>query len=158
MFLQCACIVHRWVHAGYILNVWFVLRYILSACQNEPCTQHLPTSAYCRHIAGTSVNHNSTVIGNHIAGTCWGYILNVKEMLLLITLDANVEVILKCEWNVSGRNIGGTFCQSLKCSQRVNTCFHRPSPPVSCSWHWKKKQKTFQWREERVEVGRMSIG
>ena len=42
---------------------------------------------------------------------------------------------LKCEWNVSGRNIGRTFCQSLKCSQHVNTCFHRPSPPVSITFN-----------------------
>ena len=36
----------------------------------------------------------------------------------------------KCEWNVSGWNIGRTLWQSLKCSQHVNTGFHRPSPPV----------------------------
>ena len=37
---------------------------------------------------------------------------------------------LKWKWNVSGQNIGRTFCQSLQCSQHVNTHFHRPSPPV----------------------------
>ena len=44
--------------------------YIQDVPENEPCTQHVPTGPQCRHIARTSVNHNSTVIGNRIAGTC----------------------------------------------------------------------------------------
>ena len=86
----------------------------------------------------------------HNAGTLKEHLSTTIQLLLAITLQAHVEVTfqmwrkcywqshwmqmlrlhLKCEWNVSGWNIGRTFCQSLQCSQHVNTCFHRPSPPV----------------------------
>ena len=114
MFSQCACIVDRWVHIGYMACFQVHLectqkQALHSRCTwNKPCTQHVPTCAQCRHIERTSVNYNSTVIANHIAGTCWGYIWNVREMLLVITLDANVEVTcemwMKCIWSEHWKN------------------------------------------------------
>ena len=59
-----------WLVFKYILNVSLIFGYIQDVPENESCTQHVPTCPQCRHIARTSVNHNSTVIGNHIAGTC----------------------------------------------------------------------------------------
>ena len=98
-------------------------------------TSHVPSMHPPVHNAGTLQEHLSATI----------------QLLLTITLQAHVEVAfemwrkwywqshwmqmlrlhVKCEWNVSGQNIGKTFCQSLKCSQHVNTHFHRTSPPVS---------------------------
>ena len=59
-----------WLVFRYILNVSLVFGYIQDVPENEPCTHHVLTCAQCRHIEKTSVNHNSTVIGDHIAGTC----------------------------------------------------------------------------------------
>ena len=58
-----------WLVFKYILNVPKNKAYIQDVLENEPCTQHVPTCPQCRHIARTSVNHNSTVNANHIAGT-----------------------------------------------------------------------------------------
>ena len=108
MFLQCACIVQRSVHAGYMARFDMYSRCTSKRVINLRCTQDVPTCAQCRHIAGTSVNYNSTVIGNHIAGTCWHYISNVTEILLVITSQANVEVTfemwMKCIWSEHWKN------------------------------------------------------
>ena len=103
-----------WLIFKYILNVRLVFRYIQGVLENKPCTQHAPTCPQCKPIERTSVNHNSTVIGNHIAGTCWGYISNVKEMLLTVTLEANVEVTcemwMECIWSEHQKNFLPKLC------------------------------------------------
>ena len=75
-----------------MLGTWVILTCTQDVPQNKSYIQDVLTSAQCRHILRTLVNHNSTVMGNHIAGTYRRYISNVKEMLLVITLDTNVEV------------------------------------------------------------------
>ena len=109
----------------------------------EPCVEC--TSK--RVIHSRCTQHVSPV---HNAGTLQEHLSTTIQLLLAITLQAHVDVTFqmwqkcywwshcrqmlrlhfKCEWNVSGWNIGRTLWQSLKCSQHVNTCFHRPSPPV----------------------------
>ena len=126
MCLHCEQVGTCWVHGSF----WHVLKMHLK-------TSHVPSMYPPVHNAGTLQEHLSTTI----------------QLLLAITLQAHVEVTfqmwrkcywwshwmqmlrlhVKCEWNVSGQNIGRTFCQSLECSQHVNIHFHRPSPPVG--WH-----------------------
>ena len=136
MFLQCACIVDRWVHAEYMAHFQVQLE----------CTQKRALHSRCtwKWAMYTPV-HNASTLQEHLLATI--------QLLLAITLQAHAEVTfqmwrmcilwehwkqmlrlhLKYEWNVSGRNIEGTFCQSLKCSQYVNTHFQRPSPLVPVS-------------------------
>ena len=119
-----------WVHLEWMTRFEVHSRCNWKRVLHSRCTQHVPPV----HNAGTLQEHLSTTI----------------QLSLAITLQAHVDVTfqmwqkcywwshcrqmlrlhLKCEWNVSGRNIGRTLWQSLKCSQHVNTRFHRPLPPV----------------------------
>ena len=124
MHLHCAEVSTSWMYDLFWGTSWVHVKMI-----------HVPSMYRSLHNAGTLQEHLSTTI----------------QLLLAITLQAHVDVTfqmwrkyywqshwtqmlrlhMKCEWNVSSWNIGGTFCQSLKCSQHVNTRFHRPSPPVT---------------------------
>ena len=133
MCLRCGQVGTCWVHGLFSGTSWMYPKTSLTFKMYLK-TSHVPSMCPPVHNAGTLQEHLSTTI----------------QLWLAITLQAHVEVTfqmwrkcywqshwmqmlrlhVKCEWNVSGQNIGRTFCQSLQCSQHVNTCFHRPLPPV----------------------------
>ena len=107
MCLHCGQVGTCWVHGSFSGTSWMYPKTRLTFKMYLKMS-HVHTCPQCKHIARTSVSHNSTVIGNHIAGTCWGYISNVKDVYLVGTLEANVEVTfeiwVKCIWQEYWRN------------------------------------------------------